>query len=315
MMLIFSIGLSIDAGSAMYTGGAFAGQAAEEGSGMLFYLIAVIAGIGNSFFHVGGGISVLRSDFGHAAKPGIFVSTGAMGVFLGPVIAAKNPNQAVSAAVCCAGMCILGIALYIFAKNQQFDVKVPVITDASLIGDARSRAVSARTASAGAILILMTICIRSYAGTIMTYSWKAVPLLGFLFALGTVLGKALGGIIGDRKGWSKTAVTSLLISMCLFVFAGKSPVCGIAGVLLFNMTMPITLTALACLFGRKYAGAAFGMTTFALFLGTLPGVISNITGASVGGQANLPAVTFISAAIICAGLACVKQVRGGGGNG
>ena len=56
----------------------------------LLLLISAVAGIGNSCFHVGGGIDLLRRSGGKAAIPGIFVSTGAFGVWLGPVLAAKQ---------------------------------------------------------------------------------------------------------------------------------------------------------------------------------------------------------------------------------
>ena len=43
----------------------------------------LIAGIGNAMFHVGGGIDVLNISNRKATLSGIFVSTGAMGIFLG----------------------------------------------------------------------------------------------------------------------------------------------------------------------------------------------------------------------------------------
>ena len=43
---------------------------------------AVTAGLGNACFHVGGGLEILNRSKGRAALPGVFVSTGAMGVFL-----------------------------------------------------------------------------------------------------------------------------------------------------------------------------------------------------------------------------------------
>ena len=42
--------------------------------------------------------------------------------------------------------------------------------------------------------------------------------------------------------------------------------CGLLGLLLFNMTMPLTLTALANTFPNS-KGTAFGLTTLALFVG------------------------------------------------
>lgn len=55
----------------------------------------------------------------------------------------------------------------------------------------------------------------------------------------------------------------------MFYLLSGIPVCGTIAVFLFNMTMPITLWAAARLMpGGK--GFAFGLLTFALFLGYLP---------------------------------------------
>ena len=62
---------------------------------------------------------------------------------------------------------------------------------------------------------------------------------------------------------------SLALSAVLFIFAYDSMAAGIAAIFLFNMSMPITLTALANRF-EKQRGMAFGLTTVALFVGALP---------------------------------------------
>lgn len=41
----------------------------------------LIAGIGNAMFHIGGGIDVLNISDKKATLSGIFVSTGALGIF------------------------------------------------------------------------------------------------------------------------------------------------------------------------------------------------------------------------------------------
>ena len=46
-------------------------------------IACLIAGIGNAMFHVGGGIDVLNISNRKATPSGIFISTGAMGIFLG----------------------------------------------------------------------------------------------------------------------------------------------------------------------------------------------------------------------------------------
>ena len=55
---------------------------------------AVLAGIGNACFHVGGGIDVLNRSERKAAPLGIFVAPGALGIFLGTMLgrAGKGPE-------------------------------------------------------------------------------------------------------------------------------------------------------------------------------------------------------------------------------
>ena len=46
-------------------------------------LAAVTAGVGNALFHLGGGLDVLNAGGDRAAGLGVFVSPGALGLFLG----------------------------------------------------------------------------------------------------------------------------------------------------------------------------------------------------------------------------------------
>ncbi len=83
-----------------------------------------------------------------------------------------------------------------------------------------------------------------------------------------MLGKTSGGFLYDKLGGFPAAILSLGLAAVLFCFSG-TPVCGCAAVLLFNMTMPLTLRAAADLLpGAR--GFSFGLLTLALFLGFLP---------------------------------------------
>ena len=151
-----------------------------------------------------------------------------------------------------------------------------------------------------ALCLFTAVLFRSYAGTIMRYGWKKA-LLAFLFTVGIVLGKMLGGVIGDRAGWRRTAVVSLAVSGLLFLAADRHAVCGIAAVFLFNMTMPLTLSALAGMYPDR-EGMAFGLTTLALFLGTLPSLAESAGIMRAGGSSLLPAVCAVSLVLMAAGL-------------
>jgi FSR family fosmidomycin resistance protein-like MFS transporter len=221
-------------------------------------ITVILAGIGNACFHVGGGIDVIHSGKGNAALPGIFVSTGAIGIYLGSLVYKYGLSKIhvipAAAVACLLIMAALMLCIYkigmcgrrINSENMRKNVFLPAC-----------------------ICLIVTVFIRSYVGTVISYEWKSSFLPSLLFAAGIVLGKAVGGIIGDKTSWNITGTASLLISCVFLVMGVNIPVFGILGIFVFNMTMPLTLTALADLM-PSHTGLAFGMTTFALFAGFMP---------------------------------------------
>ena len=59
------------------------------------------------------------------------------------------------------------------------------------------------------------------------------------------------------------------MSAICFIFSFTNPIIGIIAIILFNMTMPITLICLSNIFDNN-KGFAFGLLTLALFVGALP---------------------------------------------
>ena len=259
--------------------------------------ICTAAGLGNSCFHVGGGIEVLRRSREAAALPGVFVATGAFGVWLGPVLARKElaRNLGIFAGILIMASC--AVLLMCLRRRASGDTLERKPEAGDILG-------------AAALCLIVTVLIRSYAGTVMGYGWKA-GMLSFLFTAGIVFGKMAGGFFGDRFGWMKTACVSLAGAALLFALAETSPVCGIAAVLLFNMTMPLTLSALALLY-KDAVGLAFGMLTLALFLGTLPSMMSAAGWIPAGSFTLLPALSLLSAALMALGLSLFSRRRGDG---
>lgn len=216
----------------------------------------IIAGIGNALFHIGGGIDVLNMSTKNSRWLGIFVSPGAFGVYFGTVWGKSHAFPAVIAAIALFGFAVLIPLLhYIFNKSsvsENENLTFPKLNK-SLI--------------AALICFFIVVCIRSYLGMVMRFPWKN-GIWATLFICGVVFGKAAGGFLSDSIGPTKASCLSLGLAVALFLFSGNA-VCGILAVFLFNMTMPITLWAVAKLIpGAK--GFSFGLLTFALFLGFLP---------------------------------------------
>jgi len=219
----------------------------------------VLAGLGNAVFHVGGGVVSLRAAPGRAGPVGVFVAPGAAGLAVG-IAAGKGGAPAWPFA---AALVTLAVALT--------HLPTPVIATPD-----RRRARAAAPASlmnAGmtiVVLLLVVVGVRSFVGLTLVLPWKTDTTLLAALTAAVVVGKAAGGLLADRLGWRLVAVAALVVSLPLLALGAATPAAGIAGVLLFNMTMPVTLAAVAAVLPRGSEGFAFGLTCLALFCGAAP---------------------------------------------
>lgn len=240
----------------------------------------LMAGIGNAMFHVGGGIDVLNISNKKATLSGIFVSTGAMGIFLGgkSTLIGFNKYYIVILVLLISAISLFGLYNQIKHKVSNLEIK-----DIKL-GKNEWIAITC---------IFITVCIRSYVGMILSFTWKSSFIFALLSILGVVLGKMLGGFIGDKIGFEKISI-SLLISAVCFIFSFTNPIIGIIAILLFNMTMPITLICLSNIFYNN-KGLAFGLLTLALFIGATPTFVG---GNQLFTRMGLFIITLISSVIL-----------------
>ena len=215
---------------------------------------AVIAGVGNALFHLGGGIDVLNTSGKRAAALGVFVSPGAVGLYVGTF---WGGGTAISALLPPAGLLILGGGILLLCRRT--------------MGSLRSGNAPVETEPVGGswlplIPLFLVVVLRSWIGLGQSFPWKAEWSLSLVAAL--ALGKAAGGFLMDAVGPRRAAGWSLGLAAVLYLLSGD-PIPGIFAVFLFNMTMPMTLWAAAKILpGAK--GFGFGLLTFALFLGYLP---------------------------------------------
>ncbi|MBQ6106512.1 MAG: hypothetical protein IJL03_11345 [Lachnospiraceae bacterium] len=258
---------------------------------MCAFPACIVAGVGNALFHVGGGVDVLNVSEGKASLSGIYVSTGAMGLYLGIQWYHKGYLIPCLAGALAAGTLLL---IWLFRKIRR-DYKVDNAECEHIFG------LPELTSEQHLIVVclLLTVCVRSCLGMVMNFTWKSGFYTGLAAVAAVVLGKACGGIIGDRLGWKRTSVTSLVIAAVLFYPAFDSMICGLLALFFFNMTMPITLTAMANLFPKRM-GAAFGVTSAALFFGAAP-VFIGYSGALFQ-RPVLVGATFASAVVLFCGL-------------
>ena len=229
--------------------------------------VRVIAmGLGNACYHVGGGREALLHD-DKMTRLGIFVSPGAVGIYLGTVLA---PNELVHIAVSAA---LIATAVAVWMLCPGGTNKNPLAKPRPIL----------------AIMMLTVVIIRSLIGLSMEAPWK-LGIFVTLSALAAAMGKAFGGFLGDRFGSRITGAASLVLAAGLFLVPDIG-IAGVLGVLLFNMTMPITLRR-ACDAVPGLEGFGFGLLTFGLFLGYLPSAFGVTVAPWVGAVLSL----------ICAGL-------------
>lgn len=238
-------------------GTALAGLALTGIAGLFFlsYPIpaVVLAGIGNALFHIGGGTVSLNLTPQKTTAPGIFVAPGDIGILTGTLIGKSgvyiNPW--------------LYFAVLVFVCILMRKVNEPVY-------DYKIKTGNCQYFKLTLVLILMAITIRSFVGIALAFPWKSHLDLLIILTVAVSLGKALGGVLGDRYGWMRIGVGGLLLSIPLLVLGTQIPALGILGFLLFNMTMSITLVVTSNLLpGRP--GYSFGLTCMAIIIGALPG--------------------------------------------
>lgn len=149
-----------------------------------------------------------------------------------------------------------------------------------------------------AVCCLLVVILRSYIGMEVTFTWRTGVMAGVLSVLAVAGGKVLGGLLGAWKGTYRTAVATLTLAAFCFLFSAEMPV-GLAALLLFNMTMPITLYWAVCAF-PKQPGFAFGFLTFALFLGFLPvyfGWETGLAGSIAGCTGSVLSLLLLAAGL------------------
>ena len=271
------------------------------GAGVILSLVPIallewpailLLAIGNALFHSAGGLSVLNISQKHAGPSGIFIATGAIGVFLGTQSAQMERLQIAFSLLVLLFLCAL-ITLVVQKVNKKYwnvhnaSFDIPRLSSNTLLAIA---------------LLSLVVALRSYVGMVMAFPWKSEMLLLVLSILGVFAGKALGGVVADRIGFRTTAIFSLIVAATLFVPSWEIPVMGLLGVFFFNFTMSITLASLANILPNA-KGTAFGLASFSLAVGALPA----LAGFSIEHPAMLSGISLVSALSLGVGLTLVKD--------
>ncbi|MDZ4063991.1 MAG: hypothetical protein U1E22_04915, partial [Coriobacteriia bacterium] len=217
-----------------------------------FWPAVVFAGLGNAVFHLGGGVISLRIEPGRASLPGFFVAPGAAGLAIGIWMGANQWAPWLPAVALAVVIPFFRLAATVAKDGQRpvhkLDTRIPLLA---------------------VCVLFAVIVLRAFIGTGMAFPWKSEPALLWLLTAAVVLGKAAGGALADRFGRALVGVGALVLSAPLLMVGPSWAGLGIIGMLFFNMTMPVTLVALADRMPER-PGFAFGLTCLALIAGGLP---------------------------------------------
>jgi len=219
-----------------------------------------VCALGNALFHLGGGIDSLVNARGGYARPGVFISFGALGVVAGTW---TGTHEWLPAWVV--------VVILLIAAGLQLLVRED-LPDLARSAFRLCPPLVSRTGVA-ILLLMLVILARSLGGLLVDLPWKAGGWV-FLAAACVFAGKFAGGMLADRFGARNVVIASLAVAAPLLVIWPGNVVAGCIGLFCFNVMTAVTLVAIAARL-PGHPGFAFGLTTMALFAGaTIPMVLA-----------------------------------------
>lgn len=221
----------------------------------VFYSLFILC-IGNSLMHISGAEATLKTSKGKLSVPAIFVSGGSFGVITGKLLFRYSVPSIFMLFL------IITMIPFVLLSNEYEKENNDNILKYNIVKENLSPLYILFVA-------LFIVTIRGYVGYGIPTSWNKSVFQTILLFSFMGIGKALGGILSDLFSARKVGVLSTLLAIPFLSFGDNIMIISLVGVMLFSMTMAITLGMLASVF-KKNPGLAFGYTTIGLFLGTTP---------------------------------------------
>ena len=226
------------------------------------YTELIILAIGNACLHVAGAEATLSTSNGKLSPSAIFVGGGSFGVILGKIISGTNCSFWL--------MAILGLTMIPFILlADTYKKETDYCQNFNYHNDKMNPKLLI-------LLVVIIVIVRGYMGYGIPTSWNKTLIQTILLYFTMGIGKALGGILSDIFGMRKVALISIVGALPFMLFGNKLMFISLFGILMFSMTMSITLGLLVSVL-KKTPGLAFGLTTIGLLLGTLPIFFIQIT--------------------------------------
>lgn len=224
------------------------------------YASLIVLCIGNCCVHVNGAEVTLRTAKGKLSGSAIFVSGGSFGVITGRLLGKAGFGLWIPAA-----FILTALPLALYAQKYISDSEVPYSQQCKDFRYAK------QGIPAGVIITMAVtvVAVRGFMGYGIPTSWNKTVIQSIMLFSFMGIGKALGGILADRCGFKRTAIISTILAAPLLMGGDNHMMVSLFGVMMFSMTMAITLGILVSVM-QETPGLAFGWTTIGLFIGTAP---------------------------------------------
>ncbi len=226
--------------------------------GAVFWLSLVLLSTGNALIHISGAELTIRVSEGKLTPVSVFVSGGSFGVISGQLLASTGISFWWIALVCALmfPLTMIGEAIYKEIPEDADECK-------------GFNYVKAGKSAAGIISgVFFIVAVRSYIGYGIPMTWKTTLTQSVLLFVFMGTGKALGGFLSDRIGIRRTAFISIIGALPFLILGNKLMIVSLIGIMFFSMTMSVTLGMVISVM-KIAPGAAFGVTTAALFAGAV----------------------------------------------
>ncbi len=230
----------------------------------------IVLCVGNALLHISGALVTLHASEGRLSESGIFVGGGAFGVITGRLLGSGTAPVWIPFVLMAAA---LAAVICIDMTGSTGSRKEPCMHDIA----------ADRPAQIIILILAGVIAVRSYIGNGIPMQWKKTTFESIMLFVVMGTGKMAGGVLADLFGARLIGVSSCVLAIPFLLLGNNLMWVSLVGILLFSMTMAIALGGIVSVL-RYNPGIAFGITTLALFLGTLPvffipmpkGIIMNV---------------------------------------
>jgi MFS family permease len=228
----------------------------------IWWLSAILLGIGNQIFHVAGGKVCTNISTEKSSHLGIFVSLGAIGLAIGGNLYQYRFIPYVA------------IALYFFLTLASLWLIEDKTENLKTNDKPTKPLINKQQILLSVMFLLIAVFIRSFLGKIIHYEFEINLKLLLLLPASAALGKFIGGFIRDKWGSFYTILVSMTLTAMLLLFFAQSKILMMLGLVMINISMPITLFELNKLLPGK-EGFNFGILAGILFPGVVIGMLYN----------------------------------------